>query len=693
VNRREKRLKFHSTADHARYGRSELEHLKQPISLMANRLRKRGVSGFVVELGSGKGALKEVSDDYIGIDISHYALTRYLPGKRRVSADIEDLPLKDSSARFIFTVATLEHLPHPERTLAEIDRTLSPGGIAFIAPSWFVRPWASKGLLAKSFKELSFLEKLERLSLPIRNSYLFRGLITLPKRIIREMLYLIARKPTPFRYRRLKPNLDLYSGSDSDAFSSLDPHEVILYYLSRGFTILSHKGLLARLTATHRPVIVMKKKEAIKGWKEEEALTDWKDISRGREMPEIAKNIGIANLATLINLGANFILSIIIARFLGVSPLGIYALGSAVAGLSFSFLAFGTRTIMTRETAKDPQQGKRYIANTLGIRFLITFPLGFLVIYLFGTLLMPGLLSTLLLIGLSVALTNIHGVFFGIFQARGRFHYQLLAISLQKGLAIGGGVSLLLLGGSLNQLILLLSIAHAIALLISLVLATKRITPIRISFDLPFIRGFIRESFPLALASFSEFINLKSDTIMLGPMKGERATGIYNAAYGILLGLSSLAYSISVACFPSFSRAYSRSKEEIKRLFKTVTAFTLFMSSLSALILIIFAKPIIRLIYGERFLAASLPLAILAFALIFISLNRLAIAGLNSSGRQRDSFRIIGGGAVINVILNIIFIPRYSYLGASITTVITEALVFAASYITFLGHLREKKLG
>ena len=687
MSQKRKRLKFYNEADDARYGRRELSHFKKPIKKIADRLAELGISGFVIELGSGKGSLKEVSEDYIGVDISQYALTKYLGGKRRIRADIEELPLKAGSARLILTIATLEHLPNPERALAEIDRVLAPGGVAVIAPSWFVRPWASKGLLWKKPEELSLLEKLERLTIPLHDSVLFRGLMVIPRRIIREIWCRLTGKPNSFRYRRLKPHLDSYLGPDSDAFSSLDPHEAILYYLSRGFTILSHRNLIARLLAPHRPVVVMKPKEGFSD-RDKEQLAEWAHMGPRGEIPEMAKNIGIANLATIVNLSANFILSIIIARFLGVSPLGIYALGIAVAGFSFSLLELGTKTIMTREVAKDLSQGERYIENTLGVRFIFTIPIGFLIIYLFGFYFSPGNLPLLLLIGCSVAFANISGVFFGIFQARGRFHYQLLVISLQKAFAIGGGILILTCGGGLSQLVFFLALTQGLALSVSMILTVRRITPLKIAFDPPFIKGFLRESYPLALASLSEFINLRSDTIMLGAIKGEEATGIYNAAYGILVGLSSLAYSVSVACFPSFSRAYARSKKEIKELFSAVSAFSFLMSAGGAFFLFLFAKPIIRLIYGERFLPASLPLTILALAFVFISLNRLGIAALNSSGRQKDSFRIIGGGALTNIILNLIFIPRFSYLGASITTVITEALVFVASYLAFFRHLR-----
>jgi len=103
MSQKRKRLKFYNEADDARYGRRELSHFKKPIKKIAERLAELGISGFVVELGSGRGSLKEVSEDYIGVDIPQYALSKYLG---RIRADIKELPLKAGSARLILTIAT-----------------------------------------------------------------------------------------------------------------------------------------------------------------------------------------------------------------------------------------------------------------------------------------------------------------------------------------------------------------------------------------------------------------------------------------------------------------------------------------------------------------------------------------------------------------------------------------------------------
>ena len=91
-----------------------------------------------------------------------------------------------------------------------------------------------------------------------------------------------------------------------------------------------------------------------------------------------------------------------------------------------------------------------------------------------------------------------------------------------------------------------------------------------------------------------------------------------------------------------------------------------------------FSKNIVTLIYGQKFAASANPLMILAAGLPFIILNRLNNYTLIAMGLQKWIFYIISSGAVFNVVANRLLMPKYSYVGASITTVITEGLVFFA---------------
>ncbi len=65
-----------------------------------------------------------------------------------------------------------------------------------------------------------------------------------PRRFIQHMLWFMERKPTPFRYRELEANYERFWMPDSDACNSMDPYEVILWFVSRGDECLSHQGYL-----------------------------------------------------------------------------------------------------------------------------------------------------------------------------------------------------------------------------------------------------------------------------------------------------------------------------------------------------------------------------------------------------------------------------------------------------------------
>lgn len=251
-------IEFYNINDEKRFGRDDLSIY---VPIIRNLIHSQGLDSnkdIIVELGCGRGALKNISHKYIGIDISFQALKNYLSDKSCLQADIQCLPFKDRSIPFIFSIAALEHLPFPEECLAEIDRVLKPGGIAFLHPAWFCRSWAASGLEIKKYNQLKFKDKIAKVTIPIRNSLLFRGIFIIPQRLFRELRYGFKREPLVFEYKRLNPNLQEYISSDSDAFAAIDPHSLILYFLSRKYQILNVRGLLRRIFFMRHPVIVKK---------------------------------------------------------------------------------------------------------------------------------------------------------------------------------------------------------------------------------------------------------------------------------------------------------------------------------------------------------------------------------------------------------------------------------------------------
>jgi SAM-dependent methyltransferase len=170
------------------------------------------------------------------------------------------MPLGDESVDAVFSWAAIEHVPNPERVMAEIERVLVPGGVAFLAPAWNCRAWTVKRLQIRRYADLSTRDKVAKATIPVRNLLLWRAAAALPRRIARELRASLRRGPLAFDYDRLYPDfsLDLPHITDDDAQAAMDPHAAVLYFASRGWSTISHPTFVSRMKARAEPVVVRK---------------------------------------------------------------------------------------------------------------------------------------------------------------------------------------------------------------------------------------------------------------------------------------------------------------------------------------------------------------------------------------------------------------------------------------------------
>jgi SAM-dependent methyltransferase len=246
--------RFFDSNDPSRWGREEMPEQR---GITAAWLARLDVDGPSLELGCGKCALADVAPRYTGLDLAFVPLVSARAGIRRMCGDMEVLPLRSASIGFVFSWAAIEHVPHPERVFAEIERVLRPGGVALLAPAWHCRPWAAEGLEFQPDAALTATQRLRKRLIPFRNALLWRAMFEAPQRVYREVAAFV--RTPPFTYRRLEPNLDEYVGTDCDAFTSMDPHTAALYFAARGWDVLSHPTRAARMLARHEPVVVRKR--------------------------------------------------------------------------------------------------------------------------------------------------------------------------------------------------------------------------------------------------------------------------------------------------------------------------------------------------------------------------------------------------------------------------------------------------
>ena len=241
-----------------REGNPRMEQAKIFWELLPKFVSENNINGYSLEIGCGPGIFADRVPNFIGLDYALNALmAEGFESYFRVCASGDLLPFQSETISCIFSLNTLEHIPHLDSCIYEIDRILKPGGFLILKPAWNCTQYNCDGVDYFSYKDLSLKNKIKKIALPILKSKFYKALTRIPKRLIRETLLKNNQK---LLWRRLNPRFDLmYKVSDSEAYASIDVHECIYWFLARGYDCLSHPTFIRRITAGHDIVLLRKK--------------------------------------------------------------------------------------------------------------------------------------------------------------------------------------------------------------------------------------------------------------------------------------------------------------------------------------------------------------------------------------------------------------------------------------------------
>ena len=192
----------------------------------------------VLEIGSGRGYLQDVSENYTGLDISPSVARFY--HKKFILGSATAMPFADDSFDGVWSIWVFEHVPNPEQAFREARRVTRDKGVLFLFPAWNCSSWGAEGYEVRPYADFNLIGKLIKASIPLRSAPAFRIASLLPIRAVRTLAARFG--PTGLRYRRLTPNYEQYWVSDSDAVNSIDRHEAKLWFLSRGDECLNCDG-------------------------------------------------------------------------------------------------------------------------------------------------------------------------------------------------------------------------------------------------------------------------------------------------------------------------------------------------------------------------------------------------------------------------------------------------------------------
>jgi len=413
------------------------------------------------------------------------------------------------------------------------------------------------------------------------------------------------------------------------------------------------------------------------------------------------KNSSYQLLISLFMKIGSLIFTVIMARILLPEKMGLYslALSTIVFFSAFSDLGIGNALlayIPYHLSKKEESKAKGY--------FILLFKWKILVLTLISVLLFvlskyisnnyynKPILFALFAGSIYLFLSGIVGFYEQAFRALNNFKPALIKEIIFQFLRIFlvPIMTLFLLYKNLNSQILIffiflfLSFCYLIGFIYLLFISKKSsfFSKKNISFltkeEIKELKNFLS---PLILTSLSGVFFGYIDIIMLGHYVTSEFISYYTSAFSLITSLGVIISFISSGIFPLLS---STSGKKLEDLFKKAIKYSLIIAIFSFIFILIFASPIIKLIYGEEYIQSIPILRYYSIIILIFPLTSLYENFFISQKKTRFFSKVLIVSTIINVILNFLFIKygvsHFGYfegvLGACFATVISKVVYF-----------------
>jgi O-antigen/teichoic acid export membrane protein len=373
----------------------------------------------------------------------------------------------------------------------------------------------------------------------------------------------------------------------------------------------------------------------------------------------------------------SLVFMIYLGRTLIVSDFGKFNLANALVAIYGIFVDFGFNMYMVREMAKDRSRIGEILISILPFKLLITL---FVLLSIWLTTRFmgydPATNYVIAGIGIYYVLMSYSAFFRTVFMATEMMQYEAIFSIIDKALVFVGGVLLITGNRGIVSLSVLYPAVEAFILCAGLYVLLKRFPDIKYVFSRNTMISSIKESLPFFFSGIFMMVYLYIDSVMLSKMQNETAVGVYNASYGLVYNLRILVSPFITSIFPSMAFHADTDRAHLLHMFRNVRKVILISGIAIAIIAFALSKQIIMLLYGVKMLASVPVFSILIWANPFIYMNGFYSYTLVSLGEQKSLFKFLVIATIANVIMNLIAIPRYSYYGASTTTVLSEMIFF-----------------
>ncbi len=386
-------------------------------------------------------------------------------------------------------------------------------------------------------------------------------------------------------------------------------------------------------------------------------------------------------LEKVCRLGVSFVVAAYVARYLGPRKYGLLNFAISFTSFFTVFVTLGLDGIIARNLVRDPAGEPLIMGTGFRLRILgsITgFAIVLAVIYLIGYDFQTKMLIAVVAVGM---LFQPLGVIEPLFQSRVAGRQMTLANLWTIGATSAFRLILVALKATLTAFAWVVAIEKAVQGIAYVAYYRRSGRRGGVwKFSPGLAKELLRDSWPLIFSGLVVMIYMRIDQVMIKEMMSNEAVGYYSAAVYLAEGWYFLGIAASSSLFPAIVKSKSISEalyhDRLQRFYRLMA----WMAISVALPVHFMADFLIALIYGPAFHPAAEVLKVNIWTGVFVFLGVASSSWLVTENLQRISLIRTVIGAVLNIVLNLVLIPRNGIVGSAWATLISQAF---ASYICY----------
>ncbi len=393
--------------------------------------------------------------------------------------------------------------------------------------------------------------------------------------------------------------------------------------------------------------------------------------------------------ARVITLVVSIGTSIIIARVLGPEGKGIYALAAMLPALIVTFTNLGIGPATTYFVAGRRFPWAEILGSDLFLASIISafgVMVGLLITFFFKKMVFNGVPSAYLIFAVALIPGNLFMIYTQSFMLGTQRFKEYNLSSIAKSVVFSASIIMALIVLDVGIIGVLLGSLISFLVTDLLLFRWARVAAVGVVFKPN--RDYIRQASSYGaksyLANVLGFLNYRVDILLVNIFLNPTAVGLYSVSVGLVEQLWLVSQVASTVLFPRVAaETNGQRKEDITPL---VARTVLWLTALGALVLLFLSRWIVLLLYSDAYLPSVKALQMLLVGIVSLSTGRVFANDIAGRGHPMLNTYIGIIIVVVNVILNITWIPKYGIVGAAAASTVAYTVAFGG-YLYFYSRL------